>query len=517
MLGSWIPLGLLALMTTFVASKLEKRASLSLSKMANYSTEYWIDLPIDHTNPSLGTFKSRYFFSDKYWQGPGSPIVLVNVGEQTADGFYSLLTGPFIQHVIMKNLGAAGIVMEHRYFGKSSPYPDLTAEHLQWMTADQVVQDHVERYSDVFAAGWATSAPVQAQGDFWQYWEPVEEGMPKNCTSDLAASVNYIDGVLANGTPDQVTALKASFGLEALQNDDFAASLVIPFTEWQDLKASTFATQGQSDIYQMCDLIETKADNTTNTEATGIGLPLALQNWAAIWKNLLVDPSTCPGGSCRSTYNYTTDPTYTNNSVSDDRGWSWLICTDFGWFQVGNPGNKSSIVSGFNDVASWERRCNHQFPNADGTPGNYSAAGANSTNAEYKGWNIVAQNLFVVNGQYDPWRSASLSSGWAPSTTNTTTQEISVIPGAHHCWDFYLDDTVFNADVQATQQLGLTTLYGWLQNWYKARPNITNHLPATAEEVADFNSTLLATLNTVTGDPTSEIDKLRDEINHLLS
>lgn len=32
------------------------------------------DQPIDHNNPSLGTFKQRYWYNTTYWKGPGSPV-----------------------------------------------------------------------------------------------------------------------------------------------------------------------------------------------------------------------------------------------------------------------------------------------------------------------------------------------------------------------------------------------------------------------------------------------------------
>jgi hypothetical protein len=78
----------------------------------NASTEYYFDQLLDHTNPSLGTFKQRYFFSADTWGGPGSPIVLSNPGEQSADGFYADLTGYSMMNALMKELGAAGVVLE---------------------------------------------------------------------------------------------------------------------------------------------------------------------------------------------------------------------------------------------------------------------------------------------------------------------------------------------------------------------------------------------------------------------
>ncbi|KAG8896617.1 hypothetical protein FRB99_008796 [Tulasnella sp. 403] len=523
------------------------------SDSSAYDTEYWFDQLIDHTNPAAGTFKQRYFFSNYYWKGEGSPIVIATPGEQSAEGFYVDLTGASMQHALMASLGAAGIVLEHRYWGKSSPYPDLTAQHLQYLTVEQAIEDTVyfaqnvqlpwngtkfntspysvpwvqigcsypgllvsytqEKYPSLFAAGWATSAPIQADGDFWEYWEPIEEGLPKNCSTDLATSTEYIDTVLKSGNAANITALKTKFGLESLQDDDFATTLTYPFNKWQDLQPTDYSRTGEPLIYKFCDAIERNpTTNSTNTAATGLGLPMALDNWAAAFKALGPDQD-CPGtgGACYSTYNYDS-PSYTNTSNADDlnRGWTWLLCTELGWFQIGDPGNSSSIVSQFDSSASALRMCDHMFTNPDGTPGNFSASTVGKITSEFSGWNIVVKNLYVVNGEFDPWRSASLSSRWAPSFQDTATQEITVIPQAKHCWDRYLANTLVNTDVRDAQQLGITKIYGWLQDWYQAHTNITSHLPKTAALAADFNATLDA-LQTDDG----VINDLKDQVHKL--
>lgn len=81
-----------------------------------YSTEYWFDQLIDHANPSAGTFKQRYFFSDEYYKGQGSPIVIGTPGEQSADGFYTDLTGYSMMHAMLQVWGAAGVVLERKPF-----------------------------------------------------------------------------------------------------------------------------------------------------------------------------------------------------------------------------------------------------------------------------------------------------------------------------------------------------------------------------------------------------------------
>lgn len=47
--------------------------------------------------------------------------------------------------------------------------------------------------------------------------------MPQNCSTDLRLVADYIDDVLAYGTPKAKNTLKAMFGLEGLpQDSDFA-------------------------------------------------------------------------------------------------------------------------------------------------------------------------------------------------------------------------------------------------------------------------------------------------------
>lgn len=42
-----------------------------------------------------------------------------------------------------KAVGGAGIVIEHRYWGNSTPVPNLTVENLRFHTIDQAIQDMV--------------------------------------------------------------------------------------------------------------------------------------------------------------------------------------------------------------------------------------------------------------------------------------------------------------------------------------------------------------------------------------
>jgi len=50
-------------------------AALSAGPIGGNAT---FDQLIDHKNPSLGTFKQRYWWNTTHWNGPGSPASFVS-------------------------------------------------------------------------------------------------------------------------------------------------------------------------------------------------------------------------------------------------------------------------------------------------------------------------------------------------------------------------------------------------------------------------------------------------------
>lgn len=60
----------------------------------------------------------------------------------------------------------------------------------------------------------------------WQYFKPIQEGMPQNCSLDVSRVVDFIDQINNNGTDKQRQNLKDMFGLGDLEYfDDFAKYL----------------------------------------------------------------------------------------------------------------------------------------------------------------------------------------------------------------------------------------------------------------------------------------------------
>lgn len=203
------------------------------------------DQLIDHANPSLGTFKQRYWWYTDYYKGPGSPVIMMTPGEISADGYQGYLTNQTLNGLVAQEVGAATILLEHRYWGTSSPYTYLSTANMSYLTLENNIQDLTYFANNVklpfaksatnakdvpwvliggsysgaltawtfdlapgtFWTGLATSGPVQAISNFWEYFTPVQAGMPQNCSTDVNLVLNHIDSVFAKGTPSPASPL----------------------------------------------------------------------------------------------------------------------------------------------------------------------------------------------------------------------------------------------------------------------------------------------------------------------
>lgn len=80
-----------------------------------------------------------------------------------------------------------------------------------------------DKYSDIVFASVASSAPVEAQFNFYQYFDPIIRYAPQPCIKSIRNVVSTIDGILFGNDTKQVNTLKALFDAEDLYDDDFAS------------------------------------------------------------------------------------------------------------------------------------------------------------------------------------------------------------------------------------------------------------------------------------------------------
>ncbi|KZO98573.1 hypothetical protein CALVIDRAFT_478445 [Calocera viscosa TUFC12733] len=477
------------------------------TQLPSLDTVYTFDQLIDHSNPKLGTFKQRYYFTYQSYIA-GGPVVLMTPGEDSMDGMYSYLTNASMVGQLAQQHNGAAVILEHRFYGQSNPYPDLSVKSYQVHTIDQAISDLVyfsqtvklsmpggnsigsdstpwilvggsysgaltawtlQSNPGVFWAGYASSAVVQAINDGWMYFEPIRTKMPKNCSADWQALISYFDNIAINGTQDQQQSVKAQLGFPNVTHlDDVASALRNPMYLWQDMDPDEGAG---SDFYNFCDTLEVDANGKV-AGPEGFGVDNAVQqfaSWVAAWSQENCDTDE-DQDDCFGSYD-TTNPTYTNVTIDQaDRSWSWTCCNFVGWWEVGAPSGHPSIASRVLTPAYDERsQCHNYFP--DAFPAVHSANTTLVNNA-YTGWHINVDRLIFLNGNRDPWRYATVSSDYIQRASSDS-QPIEVSDG-FHCSDLITDNGAVDNTIYQAQQAVLSNMQQWMDEWYEANPAAPN-------------------------------------------
>ncbi|KAJ2971837.1 hypothetical protein NUW54_g12406 [Trametes sanguinea] len=87
-----------------------------------------------------------------------------------------------------------------------------------------------------------------------------------------------------------------------------------------------------------------------------------------------------------------------------DRSWMWQYCSEYGFYQRGDPNNPLSIETSFRSLELFQEECNAAFP--QGLPPSPAVEKVN----KYGGWNMTPSNVLFTNGEFDPWRTMGLAS-----------------------------------------------------------------------------------------------------------
>lgn len=326
----------------------------------------------------------------------------------------------------------------------------------------------------------ASSAPVQSISDYWGYFVPVQEGMPKNCSKDVNLVIEHMDNVLTTGTAKEIHDLKAMFGLESVEhNDDFMGALEWAPWLWQGNQF--YQTTG---FFDWCDFVENAFNETDPAKIPGeegVGLEKALAGYAK-WGKEYYFPGFCYESfgyygdglttGCFDTYN-ASNPLFTDRSLSNtaDRQWVWMTCNEpFGYWQTGAPEGRPTLVSRLVDAEWWIRQCELYFP--DGPNGEtYGIKKGRTEGDENKytgGWDITkSTRLQYTNGGYDPWREATVSSEFRPGGELQSTAQVPVhiVPGGFHTSDLITRNGAVNASAKAVIDAGVAQLVEWVKEW----------------------------------------------------
>ncbi|KAJ3985743.1 serine carboxypeptidase S28-domain-containing protein [Lentinula detonsa] len=464
------------------------------TQLPPYNTTYYFDQLIDHSDPSKGTFKQRFWHTYEFYEAGMKCVVLIFPSPE----YIGYLTNVTFNGLLSQSQNGTTIVLEHRFFGLSNPLPSLTGENLRYLTLQQSIDDieyfvknvdlpmpggdHLDApwimvggsYSGaltsytmdnkpgLFYAGYASSAPVQAMYDYWGYFEPIRENMPANCSADVEAVIEHITEVFEGGNTTAIQEIKDTFGVGSVQHLDDVAGVRSNLWDWQDMQPTTGPGAA---FYNFCDALEVK--NGTVASAGGWGLDYALAAWGAYWRSSYLE-TMCGGedvGECLDSYDSTA--TYFTNTTIDNpyRSWNWILCNELSFSQSSPPPGIPALVSRIVQPEYDIRQCYYWYSdvfNAQNAPPMANGAAALS-DQRYGGWNVSVDHLFFANGKRDPWREGTVSADGL-NIPSTASQPILVSDG-FHASDLIVDFGEADPSVGAVQQRALEVFATWLSEW----------------------------------------------------
>lgn len=400
----------------------------------------------DHNNPN-----DAQKFSQRFWHlknhAETAPVLLFVCGEGECGDY--VIRGILANHA--SSLGANMVALEHRYYGQSQPYADLSTDHLKHLTVDYALKDVIRfqtyaksylglkgewiavggsypgslaaylraLYPLKFVGALASSAPVQADNDFSEYDRHVGQQAGSACVKAIQGVVAIADKAVSD--PQTFADIKAKFGAQALNNpDDFLYFLADT--------AAAAVQYGMKD--QFCNYVTTSGLD---------GYVQSSQMVAGIFGSLVEF-------SAQAAENI--DLSVSSGSIGM-RQWFYQSCTEFGFWQNVNPDPALQTRSLRINENYHRGICKRLFDLND-------FADVSKTNAIYfEPIQKTSSNILFTNGSEDPWLNLSITDINGNNTNLKNTSYL--IMGAAHC-----DDLGHSAKSVPAQNMFVNLSQQWL-------------------------------------------------------
>jgi pimeloyl-ACP methyl ester carboxylesterase len=400
------------------------------------------------------TYLERYWVSSTYATTPNAPVLLFLCGEWTCGTRDLSRLVPLAQ-----KLHAHMVAMEHRYYGESQPFTQLTTENLKYLStrlalADfATLQKHLQathgltgkwfvvggsysgslaayyrlKYPSLVEGAWASSGPVKAKENFEEYDLHVATVAGSACAAAMRTVVKQAEQALTNATTS--AQMKTLFQAQTLTNDDDFLYLVA------DMGALAIQ-YGYRDHF--CDLLAG---------------PDALKGYTQFVSEIFLSwQMNALSGSFAGATSLNPD----DYQDSATRQWYYQSCTEYGYWQNSYHDQAITVRSTRINPAYHANGCQRLF----GKP--LSPQIESMNNEFYLPLLDPKQSSQVVfnNGSRDPWSKLSISkeNGNASNLNHVTF----TIDGASHCDDLHAESFGDSPALIQARQLVYEKAKAWL-------------------------------------------------------
>nr|XP_021188689.2 putative serine protease K12H4.7 [Helicoverpa armigera] len=431
----------------------------------------WTTMPLDHFDHQNPTnFSMRFMFNEQFFGGDGYPIFILVGGEW--DIHPGWLTAGNMFEMARENKGYQ-VYTEHRYYGASKIFANFTAENLRFLNIDQALADlayfitdmkkqprfadsKVILYGGSYAANmvmWfkmryphlvvgtvASSGPILAKVDFFEYLEVVHEAFwlegGEQCIAHIRQGIE--ETVASMQTEEGRRRLEQAYRLcEPLNYDN-----VYDLGQFSGLISWTFSTSVQQafpgSLISICNNFNDNTYGSTPMEKIG--------GYIARIRNL--SSTSCWQINYQSFLNSYMLPT-------NSRAWYYQTCTEYGFYQTAPTsgtvfdGLKWLSLDFYVDIC--KKIFDERFDEA------FVKAGADRVNLVFGALAPEVKNTINIHGYIDPWRALGVYKEDVSDTSPTYT-----VDRASHCFDMRAWSSSDTIAMTAVQQRARRIVASWL-------------------------------------------------------
>jgi len=422
----------------------------------------------------------RYWINKQFWGGVGFPI-FVFIGGEGSESCTRLTSKMYIYDLAEKHQ-ALLVDLEHRFYGQSFPYMDMSTDSLQYLSADQALADLARfigflkqdlstlsskvvtvggsypgnlaawfrlKYPSVTAGSIASSAPVTAQTNFKEYMDVVGQSLihfsGQKCFDAFTLAAEIIANLALQGL--------GSGGMNLLQNDFNTCS---PITSDLDLAVLLSDLMGNvqgtvqynnehtnvMNITDICSVMTATSDSYSQF--------VALQ---ALYRT--ANGQTCEDASWADTVAYLAATQ--NDPTNNARPWTYQTCNEFGYFQTADSKNQPFKSWKWLDLDFSRAICFAAFDGWKSDPQ------VDWVNQKFGDVHIAGTNIVFPSGTIDPWHALGVTNSSSVLLPQRSEQAV-FIEGTAHCNDLY----AANADTDPVSlSLARETIAKQLNSWLK--------------------------------------------------
>ena len=382
---------------------------------------------LDHFSSDTRVFKQRYWSTDTYASG-SAPVLLYICGESACG--QGAVMGMLSAHAA--NLKARAIAVEHRYYGQSQPFGDLSTENLKYLSTDQAIADLIYFKTAMQSQGYNGKWIVMGGSYAGALAANLRKQAPEHFVGALASSaavrplkdLTEYDHYLARiAGPDCVPDIqKVLIQVEAnIVTDEGFAQTLKKFSVTNISRREDF-------IYLLADIASGALQFGMRDKFCQNLRERGVDGYAAVKTEVdkIQDLSLYSAEAAEKT-----ELSRFTGSVAM-RQWFYQSCTEYGFWQNASTDNNLRVRSTQINPEYHDRLCQRLFQ--------MSAASEidHIFNTRYLPLlDSSTSKIFYTNGTNDPWRPTQL----IPNLTTNPQTPMLTIEGASHCENLYRGGT----------------------------------------------------------------------------